>query len=239
MRNDATTLPEHPTYHSSASHTAILLTASIVATRSSNMMTEMTRRDQYEWSVRGWCRILQNYSRIALVAVENTDANVTSLVDAMRACRQPHEVVRAPKTRSPCKGHGEMESILHARKTSLVLSRAERIVKVTGRYVLPDLPRHLDGDWMALRQNALLPGMHGSVHCEIVGAHRSVFDSLFSRKTRLCHVEKVYEARFRAMANVSRDVPPEDFPTNAVVKRLPPLSAEVLPAGRYEARMWL
>jgi len=202
-------------------------------------MAEMVRYKQYEWSVQRWCRILQNYSGIALVAVENTDANVTSLLDAMRACRQPHEVVRAPKTRS-CKGRGEMESILHARKTSLVLSRAERIVKITGRYVLPDLLGHLDGDWMALRQNALLPGMHGSVHCEIVGAHRSVFGSLFSHKTKLCHVEKVYEARFRAMANVPRDVPPGKFPSNnTVVKRLPPLSAEVLPAGRYKAHMWL
>merc|ERR1711920_274081 len=199
----------------------------------------ITRRNQYEWSVRGWCRILRNYPRISLVAVENTDANVTSLVDEMRACRQPHEVVRAPKVHSRCKGHGEMASILHARNSSFVLSRAERIVKVTGRYVLPDLPRHLEGDWMALRQNSLLPGMHSSVHCEIVGAHRSVFDSVFSRRTRLCHVEKVYEARFRAMAHVPRDMPPEEFPNNTVVKRLPPLSAEVLPAGRYNARMLL
>merc|ERR1711920_384391 len=55
-------------------HTAILLTISINATLSSNM-TEITRRNQYEWSVRGWCRILRNYPNISLVAVENTDAN--------------------------------------------------------------------------------------------------------------------------------------------------------------------
>ena len=178
--------------------TAILLTASIDAAPSSKM-TETTRLKQYEWSVRGWCRRLHNLTRLALVIVENTDADLSPLVDAMGACSQPHEVVRAPRGSSHCKGHGEMESILYARKASLVLRRAERIVKVTGRYVLPDLPRHLDGDWMALRQNALLPGMRASVHCEIVGAHRSVFDRLFSRKTRLCHVEKVYEARFRAI----------------------------------------
>ena len=223
---------------SSATHTAILLTASIDAKLSSNM-TETARRNQYEWSVKEWCRILNNYSSVALVIVENTDANVASLVNAMRACRQSHDVVRAPRTPSPCKGHGEMEAILHARKASLVLRRAARIVKVTGRYVLPALPRHLDGNWMGLRQHSLLPGMRASVHCEIVGAHRSVFDRLFSRKTQLCHVEKVYEARFRALANVSRDTPPQTFPTNAVVKRLPPLLAQVLPAGRYEARMWL
>lgn len=220
--------------------TAILLTSSIVA-RSTNM-TELTRRNQYIWSIRRWCDILSTHPNIALVVVENTNANATSLSDAMRNCHrrhQPHEFVRAPKQHPfTCKGHAEMKSILHARHHSLVLQRVQRIVKITGRYFIPDLLPHLGGNWLALRQHALLPGMRNSVHCELVGAHQTVFDSLFSHNTRLCHVEKVYEARFRALANVSRDV--GNFPsTNPVVKRLPPLLASALPAGRYKERTWL
>lgn len=215
---------------------AILLTASIITTTTN--MGKGIRTAQYAWSVKQWCEHAQNKSRVyALVFVENTGSDVGIIEDSAKKCRY-YEVVKAPQIRKGCKGHLEMDAISYAFRKSTLLKQSQRIIKITGRYFVPQLFGHLSGNWMALRQHSLLPGMRDSVHCEIVGAHRSVFLQLFSSKTSLCHVEKVYESRFRALANVSKVVPAHQFPhSNHVVKRLPPLTAKVLPGGRYIAEM--
>jgi len=104
--------------------------------------------------------------------------------------------------RDYCRGKGgyEIFQIHYAYNHSYFLQRALFIVKVTGRFFIPDLQNFLSNfdlnNWEGLSQN-------DQEHCEIVGAHQRSFGAIFDRNLINAygqfdaHIENVFVCRFK------------------------------------------
>jgi len=98
------------------------------------------------------------------------------------------------------KGGNEIFQIHYAYNHSQFLQNALFIIKVTGRFFVPELQNFLSNydlnNWDGLSQN-------DQEHCEIVGAHQRTFGAIFDRNLINfngifdAHIENVFIVRFR------------------------------------------
>lgn len=112
---------------------------------------------------------------------------------------------------APCKGWSEGVSIDYAYKNSHILKNANFIIKITGRYYIPDLESYLKQ--FDSNQYSVF-GQLQPRRCEMVGCHKNYFKDIFSlefinSKGRYdYHVENVYAHRLKKH---NKKIPPRLF----------------------------
>jgi hypothetical protein len=97
----------------------------------------------------------------------------------------------------PSKGRHEFYAIDYARRHSKLLQSATLIIKITGRYFIPNLHLLLKevGEIDAVRQN-------DPERCEIVGSHIKHANTIFHKISNEWHVENVWRDRIKSIKNV-------------------------------------
>ena len=103
------------------------------------------------------------------------------------------------------KGHHELYSINHAYNNSKLLKNSDYIVKVTGRYFIPDLEKLLtnainnDKNIKVIRQSRMWRGWN---RCEVLGCHSSVFNDFFKFPLSIDMAEEEYMNRGNKIGNI-------------------------------------
>jgi hypothetical protein len=131
-------------------------------------------------------------SNFNVVVVENTGYTFEELNEEKEKFKGRFEVISYDEstlesaaflTGNPYKGASEIFSIDYAYKTSLLCQSADFIIKITGRFFIPDLERHLEplnmNEYDVLTQNR-------TNRCEMLGCHKNHFGTVF-------HVELINE----------------------------------------------
>jgi hypothetical protein len=141
-----------------------------------------------------------------IVVVENSGYTFPELRDDLEKYPHRFEVITFDENEqadaeylkhTTSKGRHEMYAIDYAIRTSKLIPRSVFVIKITGRYFIPNFAKHLfatrhAGKYMALRQHT-----HDS--CEIVGANVKHLDAVFNKHSMHDHVEKEWLNRLAAL----------------------------------------
>lgn len=116
------------------------------------------------------------------------------------------------------KGASEMYSIIYAYSNTKFKNNINFIIKITGRYFIPDFQNYLiqlnimsNTKHVGIcHNNDMIIGLHQSVNarCEIIGIHKLFFNVIFNlhlsddNNIFYPHVETVYQNRFKLLNNI-------------------------------------
>jgi len=125
-------------------------------------------------------------SDFRIVVVENTGYTFDELNEEKEKFKDRFEVISYIESElpsaaflrgNPYKGASEIFSIDYACKTSSLCQAADFIIKITGRFFIPDLNNYLSqfdlNDYDVLMQ-------HRTNRCEMLGCHKSHIDTVFN-----------------------------------------------------------
>jgi len=176
------------------------------------------RINTYLKSIKQW---LEN-TNFRICLVENSGYTFPELDDCFNLYKDRFEIITFDENYLPpelqhlkynnSKGAGEMYSIIHAFNTSKFKSTTDFIIKITGRYYIPDfeffllsntIQNRLAGVSIYDNDNSII-GLRQSndLRCEILGIHKIFFNLLFELNLSdemgifNPHVEAVYRSRF-------------------------------------------
>lgn len=125
-------------------------------------------------------------SDFRIVVVENTGYTFEELNEEKEKFKDRFEVISYIESQlpeadflrgNPYKGASEIFSIKYACKTSSLCQAADFIIKITGRFFIPDLKNYLSQfdltDYDVLMQ-------HRTNRCEMLGCHKMHIDTVFN-----------------------------------------------------------
>lgn len=155
------------------------------------------RKDYYLKAIRNWL----NNTKLNIVVVENSGYYYPELATELKDHADRFEIISFKESEQPDaeylvqhqdKGAHEFYAIDYAIRHSKLVEKSNFIIKITGRYYVPDLENYIKtiivDDYLALRQN------NGN-RCEMVGAHKSHIDHMFAKDTTGMYAESVYADR--------------------------------------------
>ena len=163
-----------------------------------------------------------------IVLVENSGYKFEELKDFFSQYRHRFEFISFCETNieeakflenNNSKGASEIFSINYAFKNSTLLKDAGFIVKITGRYFIPDFENYLAGFTDILNYDVLT--QYDVDSCEIVGCNKKHFDHIFNNDLLdengqyMGHVEYVYKHKCSLYKNAIRCIP---FPIEPTCK---------------------
>lgn len=161
------------------------------------------RRELYVSRIKQW--LVE--TELPIVVVENSGYAFDELIEYKRKYANRFDVCSYDEKthegasylqNDPSKGCSELYAIQYARNHSQLLSDSDYVIKVTGRFFIPDLERYIYSlnlmDYDAITQN-------DSKRCEMIGCRMNKFDTIFCQYAldkygnRQGHVEDVYHYR--------------------------------------------
>ena len=177
---------------------SIILTTTVNVTKyTSFQINKQERINCYIKSVKQWLE-LTNFN---IILVENSGYLFEELKNELS---NRFEIITFTEQQTnelhlQSKGGLEINSIQYAYNNSNILKNSMFIIKVTGRFFIPEFSNYLNNinliNYDCLRQNF-------KTRCEIVGAHITKFNNIFNKNLFIengiyCyHVEEVYDYRF-------------------------------------------
>ena len=191
---------------------SIILTTTVHVTENSAFqVNKMDRINTYLKSIHLWLK----KTDFNIIVVENSGYSFEELENELKIYKGRFEIhtyneadIKKNKGRLmhlESKGGCEIESIHYAYNNSAILQLSTFIIKITGRFFIPDFKEYIHGinleNYDCLKQNF-------DFRCEIVGSHKKNFDTIFNRNLFInngiydWHVENVYAYRFSLYKNV-------------------------------------
>jgi hypothetical protein len=183
--------------------TIILTTTINVQKKFNNAINKQDRICTYVKSIKKW---LLNTS-FNIIVVENTGYDYPELLEEKNIYKNRFEIISYNEIDIPeanylinihSKGANEMFSINYAYNNSKIVNNSIFIIKITGRYFIPDFEKYISNfnlnEYNCLSQNNL-------ERCEMVGSHIKNFNIIFNKDLKdkngnfQSHVENVYRYR--------------------------------------------
>lgn len=163
--------------------TIILTTTVTVQDKVYLFQTDKNERAQvYTKKIKQWLY----QTNFKIVVVENTGYTFEELNEEKELFKHRFEVVSYVESElesaaflkgNPYKGASEVFAIEYAYKTSPLCFDSDFIIKITGRFFIPDLENYLKdfdlSNYDVLTQNR-------TCRCEMLGCHKNHFDAVFS-----------------------------------------------------------
>ena len=192
----------------------IILTSTVnVQNKSFLFQTDKEERlKQYLKTIKRWLY----ETDLKIVLVENSGYKYYELNDELKRFKNRFEIITYNEADEPSakylknirsKGASELFSINYANDKSLLLNNATFIIKITGRYFIPELEEYLSNfdlsEYDGLIQN-------NPNRCEIVGSHINNFNNIFNinlldeNNRYRDHVEAVFKYRLSLFKNIIR-----------------------------------
>jgi hypothetical protein len=166
------------------------------------------RLNTYLYAIRQWLE----KTKFKIVLVENTNYQFDELKDELSKYKDRFEILSYHESElsryneikdSAPKGISEMHAINYAFDNSNIINNSTFIIKITGRYFVPELEEYLYGfdlkkyDCLSQSKNGIYKNQ-----CEIVGCNKQIFKTFFSVDNVQPHVENTYAERCSAYENV-------------------------------------
>lgn len=179
--------------------TIILTTTVYIHNVSYIFQTDPASRIQtYLTSIKKWLY----KTNLNIVVVENSGYNFNELNEEKEQFKSRFEIISFDEKTLPQakflqttqfgKGRHEIFAINYAYYNSKLLQLANFIIKITGRFYIPELETFLNNydlnNYDCLVQN-------DRTRCELVGSHRTNFNSIFNIDIDEEHVESVWHRR--------------------------------------------
>jgi hypothetical protein len=202
---DATTpvvLPEVDEEH--ILRTCIILTTTVNVKNNINTLKQVDKDQRaaiYRKSIMRWLR----YTRFKIVVVENSSFNSLLSSDVLTQYKDRLEFLCfEDPVISKSKGQHESYAINYALAYSDLICTVDYIIKITGRYFVPELEsllaEHLGPDIDYIRQ-------HISKRCEIIGCRYTKAEHLFEYPMTIEYVEAEYDQRLKNVENSTYRLP--------------------------------
>lgn len=170
---------------------------------------KMERVNTYLKRIRQWL----NETDLKIVVVENTGYTFEELNEEKEKYKDRFEVITYNENQlaesaylngNIYKGASEVFSIHYAYRNSALCKNAEFVIKITGRFFIPKFESFIQ--YYKLQKFDVLT-QSGTNRCEMVGCHKSKFDSIFNIHLTNAngdydgHVEDVYKYRCSQFPN--------------------------------------
>jgi hypothetical protein len=190
----------------------ILLTCSVNIQQQvvmTNQTNNSERLQQYLKTINQW-----KNSQLPIIIVENSGYEFKELKDKKSPYYAPNiEVISYNYTdydlyiqtmlkNTPAKGVHEMHEINWAYNKSETIKKYSHIIKITGRYFIPNfqnvlinIPNDIDG----IRQNNI-------DRCEVVGSSLNEFNNIFNLNVKHNHVETEWKLRMKNLEKKGKKV---------------------------------
>lgn len=156
------------------------------------------RKESFLKSIRSWLK----YTDLKILVIENSGYTFPELAEEKETYRERFEMVLYNQNDLPeasylkedkSQGHHEMFSILYGCKQSRLVKSSKFVIKITGRFFIPNFEDFLSGydltQYKALRQNRHL-------NCQIVGCHVDEIPMIFNKRCfyrdELAHCQNDY-----------------------------------------------
>ena len=162
-----------------------------------------TRKNIYIKSIRQWLE----KTNFPIVVVDNSNYNFPELNIEKELYKGRFEIISFDgTTKKHCekiiekdsKGIYELFSIIYAYENSFLLRNLDYIIKVTGRYFIPNLEDNLS----IMDQNMYkIIQQRNPNRCEIIGVHKSIFKTIFDMNNVHSHIEYTYRNRLDKYKN--------------------------------------
>ena len=193
-------------YKNRKNNIGILLTCTVIINndiRQLILRNSETRKNIYIKSIKQWLE----KTNFPIVVVENSNYNFPELNMEKELYKDRFEIISFEgTTKKHCekiiekdsKGIYELFSIIYAYEHSSLLRNLDYIIKVTGRYFVPNLEDNLNN----MNQNIYkVVQQKNSYRCEIIGVHKSVFKTIFDINDVHSHIEYTYRNRLNKYKN--------------------------------------
>jgi hypothetical protein len=172
--------------------TVILTTTVYVQNKSFIYQTDPEERiKNYNDSINKW-----KNTNLKIVIVENSgypfDQFKQFVSDRFEIISFNESEINTP---NDSKGLSELFSINYAFKNSKIIKNGDFIVKITGRYFVPEFENINLKDYQAICQNDYR-------RCEIVGCSYNNFEKVFKYQTDVPHIEFLYESRIQKLDKI-------------------------------------
>jgi hypothetical protein len=149
------------------------------------------RKKMYIKSIKKWL----DTTNFVIVVIENSGYSFPELSNYITKYKDRFEILsyiesQLPKNdydilkKDPSKGTHEIYAINYAYNWSKLLKDCDFIIKVTGRYFIPDLIKYNFNGIDFVHQNNIQ-------RCEIIGCNKKYFDYLFNKK--LDYIDNEYD----------------------------------------------
>jgi hypothetical protein len=190
---------------------SIILTTTVnVTPYSAFQVNKLERINTYLKSITSWL----NKTNFNIVVIENSGYEFVELHKEKILYKDRFEIITYNEKdinyehfqmHLNSKGGLEINSIHYAYNISTIVKNSVFIIKITGRFFIPDLTNYLNNinleEYDCLRQNF-------KNRCEIVGSHIKNFNIIFNKNLFIkngiydYHVENVYDYRYSLFKNV-------------------------------------
>ena len=166
------------------------------------------RLNTYLYAIRQWLE----KTKFKIILVENTNYKFDELKDELSKYKDRFEIISYHESElsryneikdSAPKGISEMYAINYAFDNSKIINNSPFIIKITGRYFVPEFEQYLYGfdlknyDCLSQSKNGIYKNL-----CEIVGCNKKIFKTFFSVDNVEPHVENTYAERCSTYENV-------------------------------------
>ena len=196
--------------HKNKNNICVLLTMNVTPADIVNnllMRDPATRLDIYLKSIKQWL----TQTELNIVIVENSNYPFPELQEELVKYKHRFEIISCCPTDLSdinelswlgSKGIHEAFAINYAKKQSKMIKSSIFIIKITGRYFVPEFENYINNiklnEYYALTQ-------HDNTRCEIVGAHSIYFDRIFyqnfidNNNDLIGHAETIYKQRIEKL----------------------------------------
>jgi hypothetical protein len=169
------------------------------------------RKTIYLKSIRNWL----NNSTFNIIVVENSGYSFPELKQELVKFRDRFEIIsfKNPKSlkKEQSKGISELYAINYVYSKSKIIKQLDNdsmIIKITGRYYIPQLEKYL------LQNNTFdIISQNNPNNCEMIGCKKKYFNELFNQviekqfiNKNPVHIENVYEYRKSRYPNVLQSI---------------------------------
>jgi hypothetical protein len=187
--------------------TTIILTSTVYVHSNVEGISQPSPHDRlqiYLKSIHQWL----NKTNMNIVLVENSGYTFDELNEEKIKYKDRFEIISfdektlesAKYLNTPgSKGPHEMFAINYAYQHSHLLKSANFIIKITGRYFIPELEEYLSRYNLNM-YNCLTQNDRG--RCEMVGSHKRYFNHIFNVNVKFCSAEELWSDRTAVYKNV-------------------------------------